>query len=212
MLWIHCRDLPDDIPLRILARAKRLLLQELLMSYPLYLRATLLYVERLLTHEVDAFQLAALSGTHSTQYRQYHDVLHCFLPQQEDATRVEWIVDEIRRMRHTCDTAEEPAPFFRDTVRHSHTSERRTQFDSDSDEENEFDESEFDRVQQSPRPDQTEEPWHLKPLIHRVALTGHSFTLSDFSTGCVEINRSVFNPHRSEEQTWQYLFATDNIV
>lgn len=209
MLWIHCRDLPDDIPLRILARAKRILLQELLMSYPLYLRATLLYVQRLLTQEVDAFQLASLSGTHSAQYRQYHDVLHCFLPQQEDATRVEWVVDEIRRMRHTCDT-EEQAHSFR--VGHSPTFGGRIEADSDSDEENEFDESEFDRVpslQQSP---QREEPWELKPLIHRVTLTGHSFTLSDFSTGCVEINRSVFNPHRSEEQTWQYLFATDNIV
>jgi la-related protein 1 len=186
MLWAHCRDLPDDISIRILARAKRILLQELLMSYPLYLRATLQYVQRVLTEEIDAYQIAIVSGVNSTLHRQYHHALHTFIGNESEATRIQWVLDEIRLVQ-----------------RNHYRSSRSTDPDnSDGEDQEDILNGDHDE----------EHTAKLKPLVYRVALTGHSFLLSDFSTGCIEINRSIFNPFREEEQTWQFLFGTDSIV
>jgi hypothetical protein len=38
------------------------------------------------------------------------------------------------------------------------------------------------------------------------------FSLSDFTTGIIDLNRSVFNPHNAEEIRRRYLFGIDQIV
>ena len=199
-LWFHCHVHPADIPSRVVQRALTLLRHELLEAYPLYLRATLLFVQRCLN--AARRRLAAKAGSNVEKARApARNEAAANYVQDEDSKQQQQlpaVVDAINRAVETSG----PSAVLQ---QHQHPQQQPLLLRDEGRE----------RVDHAGDGDRNEDSIAAaRPILQRLPGSGRLYCVQDFLTAIVEVNRAMYTPAAmlDEATRRRFLFSVDQII